>query len=255
MTSSYSTALGLTRQAALYFVLGAACLTSTSLFVVHVVPFSYGFLVGALVPYSLAGVIAVARIGDTHPFGSFGNANTLTLARLMVCSLIGGLAFELAINGASLDPSAAWIFCALALGAMLLDGLDGYTARRENMISAFGARFDMEVDALQILLLCVVAAALGKAGLWVLIGGLLRYAYELVGAFWPVLRNPLPPSFRRKLASVIEGGILAALLAPVVTPPASSIVAGAALLLLVYSFAVDVIWLAMDDARKRRRAS
>ncbi len=113
----------------------------------------------------------------------------------------------------------------------------------------------MEVDALQILLLCVVALALGKAGLWILIGGALRYAFEVGGVFWPALRRPLPPSFRRKLVSVVKGGALAALLAPEIAPPVSDVIAAAALLLLLYSFAVDVVWLAIDDARSRRTAA
>jgi phosphatidylglycerophosphate synthase len=219
---------------------------------VHLASFTYGFLAGALVPYCTVCLIAVARIADSHPFERFGTANALTLVRLVICSLIGGLAFELAIHETPPRAGVAWLFCAMAVTAMILDGLDGHMARKENMTSAFGGRFDMEVDALQILLLCIVALALGKAGLWILIGGILRYAYEVAAVFWPVLQRPLPPSFRRKLVSVVKGGALAALLAPVIVPPASTIIAAAALLLLVYSFAVDVVWLAIDDARSRR---
>lgn len=255
MTLNPPIASDLTRRTALYVVLGAASVTVAGLAAMHLAAFSTGFLAGALVPYCAVCFIAVARIATSHPFDRFGIANTLTLIRLVVCSLIGGLAFELAIREVVPSASMGWSFLALATGAMIIDGLDGYFARKHNMTSDFGGRFDMEVDALQILLLCIVALALGKAGLWVLIGGALRYVYEVVGVFWPVLRRPLPPSFRRKLISVVQGGALVALLAPVIVPPLSTVIAAAALLLLIYSFAVDVIWLALDDARARKAAS
>jgi phosphatidylglycerophosphate synthase len=255
MTSQPPVSSALQQQTAIYVVLGAGCVTSFGFGFVRLAPFSLGFLAGALVPYCTVCLIAVARIADSHPFHHFGTANALTLARLVICSLIGGLAFELAIHETVLADGVAWTFCAMAAFAMILDGFDGYTARKENMTSAFGGRFDMEVDALQILLLCIVAVALGKAGLWILIGGALRYVYEIAGIFWPLLQRPLPPSFRRKLVSVVKGGALAALLAPIIVPPFSTFVAAAALLVLIYSFAVDVAWLVIDDARARRTAA
>lgn len=244
----------LTRAAGIYVVLGALVLIVAGIAFVSTGAYGEGFVVGALVPYVVAGTIVVTRIGAYHPFDRFGIANGLTLIRLIFCSLLGGLAFE-AANGLMPSDGAAWVFCALAVFAMIVDGLDGPMARREGLVSAFGGRFDMEVDALQILLLSVVALALGKAGAWVLIGGALRYVYEFAGIFWPALRRPLPPSFRRKLMSVVEGGALAALLAPIVAPPVSIFIAAVALLLLIYSFAVDVVWLAVDGARLRRAAS
>lgn len=242
----------LTWRAGLYVVLGGLCVTALSVAIVAGTPFTGGFVLGALAPYLAGGLIVVARIAAFHPFPRFGAANALTLSRLVLCALIGGLAFEVAVGGARPDAWLAWSFYVLAGLGMVIDGLDGYAARRDGMMSAFGARFDMEVDALQILLLCVVAIALGKAGLWVLLGGALRYFYELGAVFWPALRRPLPPSFRRKLISVVQGGALSVLLAPIVTPPISTAIAAAALLLLIYSFAVDVIWCARDARRERQ---
>lgn len=255
MTSQTRVPSDLTRRTALYVVLGAAGVTFAAAIIVRLASFSTGFVAGSLVPYCSVCLIVVSRIADSHPFNRFGMANGLTLTRLVICSLIGGLAFEVAMHETEIFPGIAWTFCALAVVAMILDGFDGYTARKENMVSPFGGRFDMEVDALQILLLCIVALALGKAGLWILIGGALRYAYEVAGIFWPALQRPLPPSYRRKLVSVVKGGALAALLAPIIIPPFSTVIAAAALLFLIYSFTVDVVWLAMDDARARRAGS
>ncbi len=241
----------LTWQAGVYVAVGGLCVAVLSIVLAAATPFTAGFVLGALAPYLAGGLIVVARIAAFHPFARFGTANGLTLTRLVLSAFIGGLAFEVAAGDLRPDAVVAWGFCAVAVIAMVIDGLDGYAARRDKMMSAFGGRFDMEVDALQILLLCIVAIALGKAGAWVLIGGALRYLYELGAVFWSALRRPLPPSFRRKLISVIQGGALAALLVPAVTPPLSTGIAAAALALLVYSFAVDVVWVALDERRER----
>ncbi|MGE3475764.1 MAG: CDP-alcohol phosphatidyltransferase family protein [Rhodospirillaceae bacterium] len=238
-----------------YVTLGGLVVAVLATAIASLSPFTEGFVIGALIPYLIVGIVVVTQISAHHPYGRFGVANALTLTRLVITALLGGLAYEVTLQGLKPVPWVAWSFCAMAVGAIIVDGLDGYSARRQNLASDFGGRFDMEVDALQIMLLCVVALALGKAGAWILIGGALRYAYEIAAAFWSALKRPLPPSFRRKLISVIKGGTLAALLAPVIAPPVSTIVAGAALALLIYSFAVDVIWLAVDDARARRAAS
>ncbi len=238
-----------------YVTLGGLAVAVLATAIASLSPFTEGFVVGALIPYLIVGIVVVMRIRAYHPHSRFGVANALTLTRLVITALLGGLTYEVTVHGLKPVAWVAWSFCAMAVGAIIVDGLDGYSARRQNLASDFGGRFDMEVDALQILLLCAIAVALGKAGAWILVGGALRYAYEIAALFWSALKRPLPPSFRRKLISVVKGGTLAALLAPAVIPPLSTAAAAAALSLLVYSFAVDVIWLAIDDARARRTAS
>src|SRR5207248_932960 len=79
---------------------------------------------------------------------------------------------------------------------LLLDGLDGQVARRTGTASEFGARFDMEVDAFLILLLCVVVSrALGP---WVLAIGLMRYVFVAASWAMPWLTASLYPSMARK---------------------------------------------------------
>ena len=83
---------------------------------------------------------------------------------------------------------------ALAASVAVLDGVDGWLARRTRMASAFGARFDMETDAALILVLAVLAWQFGRAGAWVLACGLLRYAFVGAGVLWPWLRSPCRPA-------------------------------------------------------------
>lgn len=204
--------------------------------------FDWRFGTAALLLYGLGGLLLVARIRAFHPFDRFGLPNAVTLSRLGIASLFAGLALEAAFIE---KPPAwvLWLFFALAVLALVLDGVDGALARRFRIASRFGARFDMEVDALFILLLSVLAFLLDKVGLWALLIGWLRYLFVMAGHVWPVLNEPLPPSWRRKSVSVIQGIALSAVLSPLIEPPYSSAIAVASLAMLSYSFAVDVVWL------------
>ena len=140
-------------------------------------------------------------------------------------------------------PSAGWIVVGAAVVATVLDGVDGWLARRTGMVSAFGARFDMEIDALLIQVLAILAWQYGKAGPWVLISGLLRYQFVAAGWVLPWLREPLFPSVRRKTICVVQiVGLILTILPPIV-PPASEWLAAASLAALAYSFLVDTFWL------------
>ena len=59
---------------------------------------------------------------------------------------------------------AHWWIISLGTVAMLLDGTDGRVARRTGTTSAFGARFDMELDAFLLLALSVLV---WQSGRWV----------------------------------------------------------------------------------------
>ncbi len=188
-------------------------------------------------PVVLAVVAAVALRGMAagYPHARMGACNAVTLVR---AALTAGLVSVLVGSG-----QAGWGVVAVAVVALLLDGLDGWLARREGLVSDFGARFDMEVDAALGLVLALLAIAAGKAGLWLLLLGGLRYGYVAAGVFLPWLRGDLPPRRMRKAVCVIQIAALTAILAPPVDPPLSLALAGIATALLVWSFAVDILWL------------
>ena len=200
------------------------------------------FATGALATYAVAGVIVVARIGAYHPYPRFGAANAVTLSRLILTSLFAGLAAETAVLDTAVAADTAWLFTGLAVFTLILDGLDGWLARRSGLASPLGARFDMETDALLILLLSVLALNLDKAGPWVLLGGLLRYIFVAAGWIWPALAQPLLPSRRRQAICGLQCGALTALLSPMVMPPLSAFFASTALGLLILSFGQDAYW-------------
>jgi phosphatidylglycerophosphate synthase len=102
----------------------------------------------------------------------------------------------------------------------------------------------MGVDALLVLVLSTLVWQHGKAGLWVVLSGLLRYFFVAASWPWPWMARPLPPSRRRQSTCVVQIVALVVTMLPFVVPPASSVVAAAALALLSWSFLVDALWLA-----------
>lgn len=171
----------------------------------------------------------------------FGTANVVTLFRGAGAAVLGAAA----LAGRSAPEGAfAWALAAGTAALVALDGVDGWLARRDGLASAFGARFDMEIDALTGLVLALLAWQFGKAGPWVLGIGLMRYGFVLLGCLLPRFARPLPPSRRRKAVCVLTLGALVLIVAPPVAPPASVALAAAALALLAWSFACDLRWLA-----------
>jgi phosphatidylglycerophosphate synthase len=167
----------------------------------------------------------------------FGIANSITAVRAVLAVLVA-----MAIVRPPAPP-VAWFVVGAAVAATVLDGVDGWAARRFRQSSAFGARFDMEVDALLIMVLSALAWAWGKAGAWVILSGLLRYLFVAAGWIWPWMSRPLEPKRRRQTVCVIQIVALIVVVSPIATPPFSALAAAVALAVLAWSFAVDAAWL------------
>jgi len=102
-------------------------------------------------------LFAVERgLAAYHPHPRLGMANRITLVRAAIACLIAART----IDPDPLGTPERWLLAAVAGTALLLDGADGWAARRQQLASVFGARFDMEVDAFAIL---VLAATVAKA--------------------------------------------------------------------------------------------
>jgi phosphatidylglycerophosphate synthase len=191
--------------------------------------------VGGLFAVMMA--IAIARLRAHHPFARFGAANQITTVRALLVALVAGFIGEPHTAG------AATVAAATSGVATLLDGLDGWLARRAQMTSGFGARFDMEVDALLIQVLALLTWQWGKAGPWVLASGMLRYVFVAAGWLLPWMRRPLTPTLRARAICVVQIATLVLAIVPAITPPASPLVAAVGLVALCYSFFVDTVWL------------
>ena len=141
-----------------------------------------GFSVAFSAPALLAWVAAASFLilvlktrRSWTPDGNLGVANLVTTLRLsMTLALLVG-------HGRFADT----IVALTALSILVLDGVDGYLARRYDAASEFGARYDVEADSLFVIALSVILLARGVTGPWVLVAGLWRYFYILAGLIVP----------------------------------------------------------------------
>ena len=196
---------------------------------------AYPLAAAAIFAVMMVSVIAVA--GTRHPYPRFGPANYVTTIRAMLVALVA------ASIGHPVTPDVLWAVIGLTALMAAMDGLDGWLARRTRMASEFGARFDMETDAVLILVLSILVWQHGKAGAWVLLCGLMRYAFLAAGWLQPWLAQPLRSTRRGKTVAVGQLLGLSVALAPIVSMPLSTIAAAVTLAVLAWSFAIDVRWL------------
>lgn len=178
--------------------------------------------------------LLVAR-GLTAYAHRLGPADLVTLARAsLVCAVTALVAVPMP------GRETETLLVPLTVVALLLDAVDGRVARATGTSSAFGARFDMEVDAFLILVLSVHVAP--AYGWWVLAIGAARYAYGAAGRVWPWLLGPLPPRYWRKVVAAVQGIVLTAAAADVLPRPITYAALVAAAALLAESFGRDVWW-------------
>ena len=146
----------------------------------------------------------------------------------------------------------AWAATALAILTSALDGVDGWLARRSTLASAFGARFDMETDALLIMVLSALAWRWDRAGAWVLACGLMRYAFVAAGRRVAVAG----PAAAAQRAAQVRGGRAdgrAGDHRSAGRQAAAQRVAGRGHPGdPLWSFAIDILWLAPRHRRDRR---
>lgn len=189
----------------------------------------------ALGLFAIVSLFVVRGLAAHHPHPRFGGANLVTLGRAgLICALAGAL---------PQGGTPTWPLWLVAGLAALLDAVDGWLARRSGMSSRFGARFDLEIDALLILALSLLVWRMDRAGAWILAAGAMRYLFIGAMAAWPWLARPLPVSTRRKLVCVIQVVSLLLCLLPGLLGALTSAIGALGLLALTASFAIDIHWL------------
>jgi phosphatidylglycerophosphate synthase len=208
--------------------------------VVRLSPAAWIAGVGYLLASTLLLSAALRRRGAMR----FGPANAVTATRSMLVAIVTALTVA-SLQGAASAP----LFVTIVAFALLLDGVDGWVARRTHSESERGARFDMEVDAFLLPMLGVYVAQF--VGWWVLTIGLLRYAFVVAGWLLPWMRRTLPPRYWRKVVTAACGIALTVVAAQIFAPTVNVIIAAGALVLVLESFGRDVVWL----GRLNRRGS
>jgi phosphatidylglycerophosphate synthase len=125
------------------------------------------FLTVGITSFSLYIFFHIPFLKQIKPFG--GYANWITLLRILLTIILGFSFLRL----------TELQIVILALIIILLDGADGYLARKFNTQSTFGAYFDMETDAFFVALMSLILYKMEYADYWILIPGFLRYFYVL----------------------------------------------------------------------------
>jgi len=146
-------------------------------------PEGFAWPVAAGATLSFLCLLALGR-GAFTPSGRFGLANAVTSLRLALVLLLCAPPARLQTNAE----------LALVLSVLALDVLDGWLARRRGDASAFGGHFDLETDALLVLLVTLRLWLAHGFAAWVLFAGVLRYAYVLWLWLWPGTGREAPRS-------------------------------------------------------------
>jgi phosphatidylglycerophosphate synthase len=164
-----------------------------------------------------------------------GYANQLTALRF---------GFVLAAIALVDELPTVWLWSMLALN-VAIDVGDGYVARRCGQVSAFGAVFDREVDALFVLAVYQFFFLANGLPAWVLLPGSLPYVFRLA----TMLQADRPPPDRReRLAPALAGLNFAMLLAAVASPAQIQLyVVTASALLVAASFLTSFVGLLRHD--------
>ena len=154
----------------------------------------------------------------------FGYANGVTFCRILACLLVLVL---------PLKPILAPLLILIAVA--VLDGLDGYLARRFNESSDMGAYFDKETDALFVMVLCFILYKMGRAPFAILGLGWLRYITVLVFHF---IISKAKKESRFKIGQIIAVITMIGLMAAMILPePYRGIDLILVSVFLVFSFA------------------
>ncbi|GAB4379431.1 MAG: hypothetical protein Kow0042_28810 [Calditrichia bacterium] len=193
-------------------------------------------ILSSLIPLVVVGIInflLLIAISNGHwtVSSKFGRANTLTALRLVAI-------ISLAFYGASLsNPAIAWI----GLIILILDGVDGWLAKRFQETSPFGAYFDKETDAFFMLTLCLLAVTKNLIWDWVIFLGLFRYLFSL---FLLVYQTDIKTERRSLLGRSIYVVVMISLLLTFLPYPNihRPLIIFSSFLLL-YSFGRDMVWI------------
>jgi phosphatidylglycerophosphate synthase len=177
--------------------------------------------------------LVLARGLANRGLQALGPADRVTLTRASLTCGVAGL-----VANAFWAPARVTTLVSLAAGALLLDAVDGWVARRTGTASPLGARFDMETDAFLILVLSVHVAHV--LTWWVIVIGAARYIHLATGWLAPWSHQPVPARYWRKVVAATQGVVLAVAATQLLSDTWTELLLAAALALLATSFGTEV---------------
>ncbi len=178
----------------------------------------------------------VVSAGDT-PASIANIANIITVVRILLAPVFIWLLID---DGGRLGP-VRYVAAALFVFAIVTDSVDGFLARRQNLVTDFGKIVDPIADKVLTGGALVALSILGELWWWVTIVILLREFGITVFRFAVISRRVIPAVASGKLKTVLQAVAISLFLFPVWTIFGNWVyivnyaVMGAALLLTVIS--------------------
>lgn len=168
---------------------------------------------------------------------SLGPATLLTVVRGVLVAFLAG--FLLLPRP---TESLVWLPAALYGLAALLDYVDGTIARLTDHVTTLGARLDVEIDALGILIAPLLAVIYGQLPVWYLLAGAARYVF--VAGKWHRRRtgkaiHDLPAGPASRILAGVQMAFLVVVLSPLLTPTEATSLGVAVLVPFLANFLRD----------------
>lgn len=177
----------------------------------------------SFVYYAFSNLKSLSQI---KPFG--GYANWVTTVRFLIL-----------ITYVFTWPTHSYLSLGIGMSAfVLLDIVDGWFARKFNHDTFFGQYFDMEIDALFVLLMCCYYFMTNQIGPWILVPGFMRYVYKVGIDLFP--KEDFRES-KKSYASIIAGTFFVILVLGLFVMPVMKIwILAIGSILIVFSFGISL---------------
>ena len=142
-----------------------------------------------------------------------GPANWITLGRVALTTFLAGFGVHL----------PWYVAVAIISTCLILDGVDGWLARKTKTTSKLGATYDMESDAYLVMTASLVLYTRGLVGPWGLIAGWWRYAYALLVIVLPSAGEVPRSNFARYVYIALMTALITAFTLPTIAGPVIAI--------------------------------
>lgn len=173
---------------------------------------------------------------------SLGPANWLTLARGGLIAILAGFLLQTWPGSSDVSEWTNWIPGAVYLTAVVGDALDGFIAKATNTQTQLGEILDTRIDALGILVACLLAINYGQLSAYYISAGLAYYVLRF--AIWlrrktgrPCYEIPRRPGAR--MMAGIQMVFLGIVLLPLFSPQFTHIAAVFILIPFLAGFLLD----------------
>jgi CDP-diacylglycerol--glycerol-3-phosphate 3-phosphatidyltransferase len=153
----------------------------------------------------------IVSSGDT-PASTANIANIITVVRILLAPVF----IVLLLDDAHSFGPLRWVAAVLFVVAIATDSLDGFLARRQNLVTDFGKIVDPIADKVLIGSALVVLSILGELWWWVTIVILVREFGITIFRFIVIRRSVIPAVASGKLKTVFQAVALSLFLFPLV---------------------------------------